>query len=162
MLADPRFVPLDLPAIRKRAQECNLSYRYALRIMSPRHRKIETGIYGGWIDRHHIQNRIFNIHSYVTEVGIGKAINHPLFQLGEYGTADNLEQIKHHYRKLINYKTRRYFITVSLIKNDNDGGGFRWHKNGQYIGKYKNLGEYLWDSPEIKEVYSYQIYQLLD
>jgi hypothetical protein len=43
--------------------------------------------------------------------------------------------------------------------NQSHEGGWRWHKWGEYIGKYEPQYEYLYDEPEIEKVYVYHIYE---
>ncbi len=126
-------------------------------------REIETGILTG--DLYNcLDNKIkvFEFCNYVRKVGIDKAFRHDFVRLGQYGVADNIEQVKEHYKKLIGYKTKKYCIQINFINNDVEQGGFRWHKNGQYIGKHEIQGEYLWDNKDIKYVITFNIYQLLD
>lgn len=41
-------------------------------------------------------------------------------------------------------------------------GGYRWHKNGPYIGVKKPHYEHLADEPEITEIYQFHIYRKLE
>lgn len=64
-----------------------------------------------------------------------------------YGVADNIEQIKEYFKKQIQSSDEKYFILIHYIHQDKDGngGGWRWHKNGPYIGNLKPQCEYLDD-----------------
>lgn len=66
-----------------------------------------------------------------------------------YGVADNLEQIKEYYAKQILDPVQKYFISVTPVKQDKSnagkGVGWRWHKWGEYIGKFSPQCEYLND-----------------
>lgn len=45
------------------------------------------------------------------------------------------------------------------VSNKGRGGGWRWHKWGEYIGRHTPTTEYLDDEPEIDFVYCYHIYE---
>ena len=64
-----------------------------------------------------------------------------------YGSADNIEQIKDFFRRQIKDPEERYFIVIHpVFQNKEDrGSGFKWHKNGCYIGKFKSKCIYLND-----------------
>jgi hypothetical protein len=66
-----------------------------------------------------------------------------------YGVADSVEQIKEHYAKLIHDPNRKYIIALTIvtqdISNKGKGGGWRWHKWGEYIGTLDRKCEYLDD-----------------
>lgn len=64
-----------------------------------------------------------------------------------YGVADNIEQIKECFKKQIQSSDEKYFILIHYIyqEKEGDGSGWRWHKNGPYIGNLKPQCEYLDD-----------------
>ncbi len=66
-----------------------------------------------------------------------------------YGVADNVEQIKEYYKEEVADLTRKYAISVTPVwqekQNKGKGGGWRWHKWGEYIGKLNPQHEYLDD-----------------
>lgn len=66
-----------------------------------------------------------------------------------YGTADNLEQIKEYFKRQISDPDEKYFIVIHHIYQEKEnaykGGGWRWHKNGPYIGNLEPQCEYLDD-----------------
>jgi hypothetical protein len=76
----------------------------------------------------------------------------------EYGTADSLKQI-YKYGKYFIKSEDPYVLSLSLLTQE-DNGGFRWHKNGPYIGKHKNLGEYFSDTPEIDNIIQFHFHEL--
>lgn len=60
-----------------------------------------------------------------------------------HGIADNIEQIKEKH-KLFVEGDEKFILCVNPIwqKDEPKWGGFRFHKNGQYIGKYEVSCEY--------------------
>jgi hypothetical protein len=62
-----------------------------------------------------------------------------------YGLCDNVEQAKKYLKKFINHKSKVFVIWMYPIfhhpENAGQWGGFRPHKNGEYIGKYKKIIE---------------------
>lgn len=90
----------------------------------------------------------------------------PLHMESQYGVADNIEQIKKHYRQWI--EKSDWVITITLVfqhkENKGKGGGWRWHKWGEYIGNLNPQYEYL-DDEEFGEdfqgyVLCYHIYPI--
>lgn len=79
-----------------------------------------------------------------------------------YGVCDNVEQVLEQYGQWLDLPDRKFCI--SLIKHTKeDGSGFRWHKNGKYIGIKEPQMEYLRDEgDDIQEVFSYNIHEILD
>ena len=82
----------------------------------------------------------------------------------QYGVADNIEQIKEYYKEWIEKSDWVIEITPIFQEKENagKGGGWRWHKNGEYIGTLEPQCEYL-DDEEFGEdwqgyVYCYHIY----
>lgn len=69
--------------------------------------------------------------------------------IGSYGVADNLDQIKKYYKQQIEDPDKKYFISVTPIfqekEHSGEGGGWRWHKWGPYIGDLNPQYEYLDD-----------------
>ncbi len=66
-----------------------------------------------------------------------------------YGVADNIEQIKEYYKEEIADTEKKYAIALTPVwqekENKGKGGGWRWHKWGEYIGKLDSKCEYLDD-----------------
>lgn len=73
----------------------------------------------------------------------------PNFEKATYGVADNIEQIKEYYKEEVSDKDKKYAICVTPVwqelENKGKGGGWRWHKWGEYIGKLNPQCEYLDD-----------------
>lgn len=100
-------------------------------------------------------------HSVIQDVLNGKVkVDVLKHQIGRYGSADNLKQIFRHGRKFIRSELP-FVLEIRMIEQPDDGG-WRWHKNGQYIGKHRNRGEYLRDTPEIPYVLTFHFHQLKD
>lgn len=79
-----------------------------------------------------------------------------------YGTADNIEQILEHHVDLVADPLNKYVLSVTLLLKEQEpkSGGWRWHKNGTYIGTLKPQCEHLRDEPEISEVLMYEFLQI--
>ena len=78
--------------------------------------------------------------------------------VSQYGVADNVEQIKEFYKKQIKDKKQKFVIAVTPVYQDKEnkgkGGGWRWHKWGEYIGKLDSKCEYL-DDEEFGDDFQY-------
>lgn len=108
--------------------------------------KIETGIYGK-ISGGYSGFSNWNVH-------------YENYECFDYGVADNIEQVKKKYKKLIAQKRNRYVIGFEVLrKKDDKKDGWRWHKWGCYIGKQKPQCEYLFDEPIIEKIIFYDIYK---
>jgi len=78
-----------------------------------------------------------------------------------YGVCDNIDQILNKYPELQNSDRKFIVSLVSMLKSEQSkSGGWRWHKWGEYIGEQNPTHEYLYDEPEIEEVFVYHIYEL--
>jgi hypothetical protein len=78
-----------------------------------------------------------------------------------YGVCDNYQQVLNHYPEL-NDPDRKFVLSVCEIskKDQPESGGWRWHKWGEYIGNQHPQHEYIYDEPNIDEVYVYHIYEM--
>ena len=86
------------------------------------------------------------------------------FDKSQYGVADNLEQIKHYFRHEITDKTKKYVIVVSTVYQDKQnkcGFGWKWGKNGKYIGNLNPQCTYLDDEDFGKDFKFVLTFQLL-
>ena len=76
-----------------------------------------------------------------------KKIRIPYDMDNQYGVADTVDQIKERYKKW--FEKSDWVIEVTPIfqekENAGKGGGWRWHKWGEYIGTLKPQYEYLDD-----------------
>lgn len=81
---------------------------------------------------------------------------------GEYGVCDSPEQfMQHELGKWIEASDRKFVVSFSRIQKatQSESGGWRWHKWGEYIGEHEPTCEYIYDEPEIEEVYCYHVYE---
>ena len=73
----------------------------------------------------------------------------PNYEKITYGVADSVEQIKEYYKEEIADVNKKYVIALTPVwqekENKGKGGGWRWHKWGEYIGKLNPQCEYLDD-----------------
>lgn len=80
-----------------------------------------------------------------------------------YGSADNLKQILHRFRRCL-MSTDQYVLAYHpVLKSDQSpNDGYRFHKNGPYIGnkrsKYRH--EYLYDEPKIDCILQFHWYKV--
>ena len=84
----------------------------------------------------------------------------PTYHKAQYGVADSIEQIKEYFKEEIEDPNRKYFIAVTPVFQDKEnkgkGGGWRWHKWGEYIGKLEPKCEYL-DDEDFGDDFEYVI-----
>ena len=78
-----------------------------------------------------------------------------------YGVCDYPAQVLERCPMLGEHPKRSFVVIFHrLLKKDEDeSGGWRWHKWGEYIGDQKPQREYLHDEPEIEEVWTYHIHE---
>ena len=84
-----------------------------------------------------------------------------------YGVCDNASQALDYFHNLCN-KHSEYMnnsnciiLLTPIFKEDQpESGGWRWHKWGQYIGKFKPKCEYLYDEEGIDFVFCFSIIEL--
>jgi hypothetical protein len=86
---------------------------------------------------------------------------YPDIATGCYGVCDNHEQILEQNPELSD-PSRQFVITLTPVvkANQSPDSGWRWHKWGEYIGTQNRSGcEYLYDEPEIEQVFCYHVYE---
>lgn len=85
----------------------------------------------------------------------------PSYLKAQYGVGDSIEQIKEYFKEEIEDPNRKYFITATPVFQDKEnkgkGGGWRWHKWGEYIGKLEPKCEYL-DDEDFGDDFEYVIH----
>lgn len=91
----------------------------------------------------------------------------PNYEKVTYGVADNIQQIKEYYKEEIADTEKKYAIALTPVwqekENKGKGGGWRWHKWGEYIGKLNPQCEYLDDedfNDDFKYVLCFNIYSV--
>lgn len=78
-----------------------------------------------------------------------------------YGVADNLQQVLDYGKCFIESNDKYFLVLVPVIRlNQPKEGGWRWHKWGDYIGKYDRRCEYLYDEEGIEIVYVFHFYAI--
>ncbi len=82
-----------------------------------------------------------------------------------YGVCDTPQQFMERFKALLEKDVRTFFVTFTHIYkepgNAGKGGGWRWHKWGDYIGDGTPQCEYLDDEEGFEAgVYVYHIYQI--
>lgn len=81
-------------------------------------------------------------------------------QIWDYGVCDSYQQLLEKC-PIIESSDREYIVTFFQVdrSDQEEEGGWRWHKWGDYIGDQEITMEYIYDEPEIERVYCYQIYE---
>ena len=79
----------------------------------------------------------------------------------DYGVCDDYTQVLEKYRDKIK-SDKEYVIVLQVIHKQGQYSlnGWKWSKQGPYIGKQKQEAEYLFDEPMITEVYEYSIFEV--
>lgn len=82
-----------------------------------------------------------------------------------YGVCDSIEQFQAKFHERLEKDERTFCVFFTHIAKDKDnagqGGGWRWHKWGPYVGEGKPECEYLDDEDGFENgVYTYHVYQI--
>lgn len=72
--------------------------------------------------------------------------------LPDYGVADTYQQVVEKYPQLVESDRKYLLWFVTLLKEHETPGGWRWEKWGEYIGTQNSEAEYLHDEPEIEQI----------
>lgn len=148
-----------------------------IEVVSPNNpcKKIIRGVYWGDLNFNHTienlsNNKIdpYSLHPLFFEEDISLKEKLLIWENNpnDYGVADNIEQILEYYKDQIEHPKDEYCISITPIYQDKankgKGGGWRWHKWGEYIGTRTPLCEYLDDeSIEFPWVYVFHIYKFI-
>lgn len=102
-------------------------------------------------------HEIFNNYNSEAPLKTGRARPEAPGQMkNQYGVADSIDQVLRFHRKLMMNPTQDFIVTYHTISKK-DNPGWRWHKNGTYIGKQKPQAEHIGDEPLIESVIQYNI-----
>tara|TARA_Y100000310_G_C20444902_1_gene697881 strand:+ start:93 stop:428 length:336 start_codon:yes stop_codon:yes gene_type:complete len=76
-----------------------------------------------------------------------------------FGVCDSIDQVFDRHPD-IQESAQRFVVALTLERKEEQpsDGGWRWHKWGEYIGTQEPQFEYLFDEPEIEQVYTYGVY----
>lgn len=79
----------------------------------------------------------------------------------DYGTCDSFDQVWEAYPDLLT-DPRTFILRVCKVHKDKQSpqGGWRWWKNGVYLGNKSEGYEYLYDEPNIDFIWKFHIVQL--
>lgn len=82
--------------------------------------------------------------------------------LEPYGVCDSPDAFAAEFGELLETDPRSLIVSFVRMRRDEQPaqGGWRWHKWGPYVGKQESTMEYLYDEPEIEEVYTYHVYEV--
>jgi hypothetical protein len=86
-------------------------------------------------------------------------------ELGEFGSYGVCDGVGNLIDKITTLQSpdREFVVTLTKVERDQSnkgqGGGWRWHKWGEYIGAQEPTTEYLDDEPLIESVYCYHVYE---
>lgn len=77
-----------------------------------------------------------------------------------YGTADNVQQVLERFERVIANPDIKVVFGFNNVyrENQSESGGWRWHKNGEYIGNQKPTHEYLYDDTHIDKIIQFHVY----
>lgn len=78
-----------------------------------------------------------------------------------YGVCDSPEQFMTALGDRLAADPSQFVISFTRIAKADEfpEGGWRWHKWGPYIGTQSPQCEYIYDEPEIEEVYCYHVFE---
>jgi hypothetical protein len=94
--------------------------------------------------------------------------HYPQFEnciFGSYGVCDTPEQFLNKFRDTLESDCRTFCVAFTHVAKDpenaGNGGGWRWHKWGEYIGTGQPTTEYLDDEEKFNDgIYTYHIEQI--
>ena len=155
MLVDLTIDNAVVEQMKNVCKEHNISERF---LSSHPDNHIETGVYRCGCDFNFGLNEFVETNNLTYEdnyeamvkewhISANGNLKFPVDMLEQYGVADNIEQIKAYYKEWI--EKSDWFIAITKVYQDKEnagkGGGWRWHKWGDYIGKLDPQHEYLDD-----------------
>lgn len=111
-----------------------------------------------------LQKGVYEVGHFGSTGFLGDGYEHypDLGEFGSYGVCDGAANLLEKALALQD-PTRCFVVTLTKVERDlsnkGQGGGWRWHKWGEYIGKHEPTTEYLDDEPLIEFVYCYHVYE---
>lgn len=125
--------------------------------------RIQTGVYwahslDGYLREHTSYEMVIRDALDKTKPWAGQVFDE-LAWFGQYGVADNLEQVLA-WKDAGFVKSDRLFVLGLCEISKAENGGWRWYKNGPYIGVQKPQAEHLGDEPVIEKVLSFHFIEV--
>lgn len=117
-------------------------------------------------DVQHLQVGIYQINHFNGEYLFDVKEKYPNFPewRGSYGVCDSAENLLEVRGEDLNDPNRKFIIVLTEVgcdpSNGGNGGGWRWHKWGEYIGAHDIQCEYLDDEEGIDSVFCYRILEV--
>jgi hypothetical protein len=174
---DDRFIPHEENSINECAFWFNLKHPHMQGLFDGKPtiaayiKRLESGIY--WSNTHNFEGIIENFTSWqpikrISHVDVNgnfvtyKNCKIDNYHCGVYGVADNIEQIKKHFKSVIENETCCAVISVCEIDkaNEPERGGWRWHKWGEYVGTHEITCEYIKDEPIVEKVLCFHLHYI--
>ena len=130
-------------------------------------KELEPGIYETGLNFEHDISLYSDVEAYgsykqLTKEGIpieSNDLKEIMKGVTPYGVADNINQIKEHFKDMLSSNNPIVLSVTEMRKEDQpQEDGWRWHKWGQYIGNQNPQCEYLYDEPNIQSVYVFHVY----
>lgn len=116
--------------------------------------RLQEGVYVGHLNLHSEINRNFVKDEYPRWDD---------WKFNAYGVCDTPEQMLEYYKEVLADPDRNFSVCFHLIcrEDQSPDGGWRWHKWGPYIGEQNPKCEYLYDEPDIDEIYVFHVTELV-
>jgi hypothetical protein len=83
------------------------------------------------------------------------------YSFNEYGVCDSPEQFMEKYGKELKELPEEFCVAFTRVDrcDQEERGGWRWHKWGEYVGNGEITTEYLYDEPNFNYVYCFSVYR---
>ena len=80
-----------------------------------------------------------------------------------FGVCDSIDQVFDRHPD-IQESAPRFVVYLQTLRKEEEPRheGWRWHKWGEYIGTQEPQFEYLFDEPDIEQVYVYEVFTLTE